>query len=256
MDRQPALSVKFISPVMRALLLLCLCVTGSAHAGTITDLPALHQAVYSVKKFGTSLGEMTNEFSREQNQLHYTSSARASGIAALFISGEITEHSILRQTENGVLQQLHYTLDNPQKKRKNESISFNWAASGEAQISASYRNKDEIIRSTSATYSRQLLPLLMSRDLLQNKQRKSNQFQVIEKAKLEHYHYRLLGKETLRYKGETLNTLKFRVDKQNSDSYSLVWLTESTDYLPLKIDQYKGDDLQASLLLKHYTQTQ
>lgn len=256
MDRQPAHTVIFLSPITGALLLLCLCVTGFAHADTTAELPALHQAVYSVKKFGTSLGEMTNEFSREQDQLHYTSSARASGIAALFISGVITEHSILRQTENSALQQLSYTLDNPGKKRKNESISFNWPASGEAQISASYRNRNEIIRSTSATYSRQLLPLLMSRDLLQNNQRKSNQFQVVEKAKLEHYHYQLLGEETLRYKGETLNTLKFRIDKQDSDSYSHVWLAETTDYLPLKIDQYQGEDLQASLQLKHYTQTQ
>ncbi|HEY9202660.1 MAG TPA: DUF3108 domain-containing protein [Gammaproteobacteria bacterium] len=256
MDRQPAHSVTFISPVIRALLLFCLCVTGLAHADTAAELPALHKTVYSVKKFGTSLGEMTNELRREQDQLHYTSSARASGIAALFISGEITEHSILKQTENGALQQLSYTLDNPGKKRKNERIAFNWPASGEAQIRASYRNNNEIIRSTSATYSRQLLPLLMSRDLLQNRQRKSNQFQVVEKAKLEHYHYQLLGEETLRYKSETLNTLKFRIDKQDSDSYSHVWLAETTDYLPLKIDQYKGDDLQASLLLKHYTQTQ
>lgn len=256
MDRQPAHTVIFLSPITGALLLLCLCVTGFAHADTTADLPSLHQAVYSVKKFGTSLGEMTNEFSREQDQLHYISSARASGIAALFISGEITEHSILEQTENGTLQQLSYTLDNPQKKRKNESIWFNPSASGTTQIKAAYRNKHETINSETATFSRQLLPLLMSRDLLQNNQRKSNQFQVVEKAKLEHYHYQLLGEETLRYKGETLNTLKFRIDKQDSDSYSHVWLAENTDYLPLKIDQYRGDDLQASLRLKHYTQTQ
>ncbi len=257
MDQQPAHSVMFISPLKRTLLLLlCLCVTGLSHAGTTPELPPLHQSVYNVKKYGTSLGEMTNEFRREQDELHYTSSAEAAGLAALFVSGIITEHSILKQTENGALQQLSYTLDNPQKKRKNENISFNWPTSGEAQINATYRNKDETIRSEPDIYSRQLLPLLMSRDLLQNKQRKSNQFQIVEKAKLEHYSYQLLSEETLRYKDENLSALKFRIDKQNSDSYSHVWLAKATDYLPLKIDQYKGDDLQASLLLTDYTRTQ
>lgn len=257
MDQQPAHSVMFISPIKRALLLLlCLCVAGFTHAGTTPELPPLHQSVYSVKKYGTSLGEMTNEFRHEQDQLHYTSSAEATGLAALFISGIITEHSILKKTENGTLQQLSYTLDNPQKKRKNESISFNWQTPGKTKINATYRNKDEIIRSESGIYSRQLLPLLMSRDLLLNNQRKNNQFQIVEKAKLEHYSYQLLSEETLRYKGENLSALKFRIDKQNSDSYSHVWLAEVTDYLPLKIDQYKGDNLQASLLLTDYTRTQ
>jgi len=212
--------------------------------------------VYSVKKFGTTLGEMTNEFHREQYKLHYSSSLEATGLAALFISGPITEHSLLRQTEIGALQQLGYTLNNPQKKRKNESISFNWTTADTLNIKATYRNKVETIRGGTDTFSRQLLPLLMSLDLLQNRAQKSNQLQIVEKARLEHYRYQLLGEETLRYKGETLNTLKFRIDKQDSDSYSYVWLAETTDYLPLKIDQYNGDDLQASLLLKHYTRTQ
>lgn len=246
----------FISPIRRALLLFCLCTSVAIHAGTTAEAPPLHQSVYSVKKFGTTLGEMTNQFHRQQDKLHYTSSLKASGLAALFISEPITEHSLLRQSESGAMQQLAYTLNNPQKKRKNESTSFSWSASGEAQIRAAYRNKDETIRTTSDTFSRQLLPLLMSRDLLQNSTQKQNQFQIVEKARLEHYSYQRLNEETLRYNNENLNTLKFRIDKQNSDSYSYVWLAKATDYLPLKIDQYKGDDLQASLLLTHYTRTQ
>jgi hypothetical protein len=212
--------------------------------------------MYSVKKYGTTLGEMTNKFYREQGQLHYTSSLEARGVASLFISGAITEHSILRQTENGIMQQLSYTLNNPQKKRKNESIWFNPSASGTTQIKAAYRDKHETIASETATFSRQLLPLLMSRDLLQNSEHNSSRLQIVEKAKLEHYSYQRLNEETLRYKGENLNALKFRIDKQDSDSYSYVWLAKATDYLPLKIDQYKGDDLQASMLLENYTRTQ
>jgi hypothetical protein len=246
----------FISPLRQTLLLFCLCASGFIHADTTPELPPLHQSVYSVKKFGATLGEMTNELRREQGQLQYSSSLEARGLASLFISDPITELSQLRQTENGALQQLGYTLNNPQKKRKNESISFSWSTADAVNIKASYRNKVETFHGVSDTFSRQLLPLLMSRDLLQNRQRKSNRFQIVEKARLEHYSYQQLNEETLRYNGESLSTLKFRIDKQDSDSYSYVWLAEATDYLPLKIDQYKGDDLQASLLLKHYTRTQ
>jgi hypothetical protein len=234
----------------------CLCVSGAAYSDSTAELPPSHQSVYSIKKYGTTLGEMTNKFYREQDQLHYTSSLEARGVASLFISGAITEHSILRQTENGIMQQLSYTLNNPQKKRKNESIWFNQSAPGETQIKATYRNKHETIGAETATFSRQLLPLLMSRDLLQNSEHNSSRLQIVEKAKLEHYSYQRLNRETLLYKGENLNTLKFRIDKQDSDSYSYVWLAKVTDYLPLKIDQYKGDDLQASMLLKNYTRTQ
>lgn len=256
MDQQPAHAVMLTVLTRSTILLFCLCASGFIHADNTSELPPLHQSVYSVKKFGATLGEMRNEFRREQGQLQYSSSLEARGLASLFISDPITELSQLRQTENGALQQLGYTLNNPQKKRKNESISFSWSTAGTATIKASYRNKVETFHSESDTFSRQLLPLLMSRDLLQNRQRKSNQFQIIEKARLEHYSYQQLNEETLRYNGENLSTLKFRIDKQDSDSYSYVWLAEATDYLPLKIDQYKGDDLQASMLLKHYTRTQ
>lgn len=257
MDQQPAHSVIFISTVKRALLLFCLCASGLIHAADTTpELPPLHQSVYKVKKYGTTLGEMTNEFRREQDKLHYTSRVEASGIAALFISEPITEHSILQQAENGALQQLRYTLNNPQKKRKNENIQFDWSAPGVTQINATYRKKNKTINSESDIYSRQLLPLLMSRDLLQDNQRKRNQFQIIEKAKLEHYSYQWLSEENIHYNGDTLNALKFRIDKQNSNSYSYVWLAKTTDYLPLKIDQHKGDDLQARLLLTHYSRIQ
>lgn len=256
MDQQPAHAVMLTALTRSAILLFCLCASGFIHADTTHELPPLHQSVYSMKKFGATLGEMKNELRREQGQLHYSSSLEARGFAALFISEPITEHSLLRQTESGALQQLSYTLNNPQKKRKNESISFNWTTADTVNIKATYRNKVETIRGEPDTFSRQLLPLLMSRDLLQNRAQKSNQLQIVEKARLEHYRYQLLGEETLRYQDETLNTLKFRIDKQDSDSYSHVWLAETTDYLPLKIDQYKGDELQASLLLKHYTQTQ
>lgn len=258
MDQQPAHTVTLISSVKRALLLCCLCANGLSHADTTPapELPPPHQSVYSVKKFGTTLGEMTNEYRREQDKLHYTSSLKASGLAALFISEPITERSLLQQTENGTLQQLGYTLINPQKKRRNQAISFSWPASGGTQISATYKNKVKTIRSESDIFSRQLLPLLMSRDLLQNKQRKNNQFQIIEKNRLELYSYQFLSEDTVDYNGKNLSTLKFRIDKQNNDSYSHVWLAKSTDYLPLKIDQYKDDDLQASMLLTHYTRTQ
>lgn len=246
----------FISPLRRALLMFCLCASSFTHASTTPELPPLHQSVYSVKKFGTTLGEMTNELGREQGQLQYRSSLEARGLASLFISDPITELSLLRQTENGNLQQLGYTLNNPQKKRKNESISFDWANADTVTIKASYRNKVETFHGEPVTFSRQLLPLLMSRDLLYNSAQKNNRFQIIEKGKLENYSYQRLNEETLRFNGEKLNALKFRIDKQNSDSYSYVWLAKATDYLPLKIDQYKGDDLQASLLLKHYTPTE
>ena len=246
----------FIPTIKRALLLLCLCANSVIHADTTPEWPPLHQSVYNVKKYGTTLGEMTNQFSREQDKLHYTSSLEARGLAALFVSDPISEHSILRQAKSGAMQQLSYTLNNPQKKRKNENITFNRSASAETQIKASYRNKNETIRSETDTFSRQLLPLLMSRDLLQNNSQKHNQFEIVEKASLERYSYQLLNEETLRYNGESLSTLKFRIDKHNSNSMSYVWLAKATDYLPVKIDQYKGDDLRASLLLKNYTRTQ
>jgi hypothetical protein len=251
----------FISPLKHTLLLLlCLCAQGVTHADTTPDLPQLqpplHQSVYSVKKFGTTLGEMTNEFRREEDGLHYTSRLEASGLAALFISEPITEHSLLQQGENGDLQQLGYTLNNPEKKRKNETISFSNPVPDETRVNASYRNKEKTIHATTDTFSRQLLPLLMSRDLLRNSEQPRNQFQIIEKAKLEHYSYQRLNEDTVRYNGKSLSALKFRIDKQDSDSYSYVWLAEATDYLPLKIDQYQGDKLQARLLLTHYTRTQ
>jgi len=253
MDRQQASNLnRNIRLPGAALLLLA---SFQSLASTHFPLPVNHHSIYSVSKYGTEVGEIENHFEVRDDQIKYTSKAITTGVTAFFFSEVITENSILNWTDNDSQQaprQLSYTLKHTQKKRKDQKIFFDWREDNSVKISSTYKNRSTEILASENVWSRQLIPILMSSDLLKNKNITNHSFLIVNKGKLKNYTYNLEGQELITLNEKAINCLKFKIKKHNSDRVSYAWLSKEHSYLPVMIDQYKGDKLDVSMTLKQF----
>lgn len=254
MDKQPASRIsQHLNTLSRFLLIL---ISPSLLAANDIMLPANHQSVYEIEKFGSLIGEMHNQLSRTEQQITYHSTTRAQGFAALFVSDDLQETSQLDrpfEAPADKLRQQSFRAEREHKDEKNQHIEFNWLAPEQAEINTLYRHQQHQIKADQVVWGRHMLPLLMSADLLKDPKTKQNQYLIADKGKLHHYHYTLLKKETIELAGDKHSTLKFKTWREGSSRISYVWLSSEHYYLPLKIEQYKKDKLHLKLVLSNFT---
>jgi len=224
-------------------------------ASTDFMLPPDHTSIYTIEKYGTTVGETSNQLSTQDTAITYISASTATGLASFLVKDDLTETSILNGSSGigaGQLRQLSYELFRGMKHKKNQQIAFNWNTDGSVKIDSTYKNRTYNFTSEQNVWSRQLLPLLMSNDLQLNSQITGNHFYIVDRGSLQKYIYTLENTEDIKFSGRIYPCLKFRIYKEGSNRMSYVWLSSQHYYLPLKIEQYKDDDLNASMLLKQF----
>ena len=253
MDQQPTRYINQSLRILSATLLLL--VASVSFAGSHFLLPENHQSTYSVSKYGAEVAEIKSNFQYKNQQINYTSVATATGVTAMFFKEVITETSLLFWPENESLQspqQTSYVLRHKKKSKKNQEIKFHWAETDHVDITSTYRKKVSTVSSNQQAWSSQLIPILMSNNLLHDKNTTKNSFLIANKGRLVNYNYQFEGKENITLDNKIQPCVKYKIRKQDSDRFSYVWLSEDYFYLPLKIEQYKGDELNVSMMLKHF----
>jgi len=235
-----------------ALLLLVVC---NAQASNHFPLPENHQSTYSVTKYGAEVGQINNHFMYQDQQINYTSKAKTTGMAAFFLKEVITETSQLYWPGDKTLetpQQTSYTQHHKKKKKKDQNISFTWSGTKLVDITSSYKNKSANLISDKDTWSTQLLPIVMSSYLLRNENTTGDTIQVVDRNRLRNYDFTLEGNESINFNDTMYSCLKFKIRKHNSSRFTYAWLSTNHYYLPLVIEQYKDDELSASMTLKEF----
>jgi len=234
-----------------ALFLIYLLLSPLAFAKPLFKLPPPHRSVYSLSKYGAEVAEMENTLSYTNGTIRYLSRARATGLAKLLVDNDALETSVLQWPENQPLpRQQSFSFFYGENNRKNQRIDFNWQQYPPLKISGSYKDKHYELSSQQPVWAHQLLPLLMSSDLLLNPRKRSNSFYITDKGSIHKYTYTLEKTEEIEFADWEIPTLKFRVVVEGSSRYSYVWLSESHYYLPIRLEQYKNDKLNLSIQLE------
>ncbi len=217
-------------------------------------LPPDHQSQYSIEKYGSRVGMMKNELLYKEGVIHYSSIAKAKGLAALFIKDDPKETSLLNWPDDkslSVPEQQSFSYIQGKKHKKNQQALFIHTDTDKTRIEGSYKFKPYTLQTDKIVWGRQLLPLLMSSDLQLNPEITSNSFYITDKGHLQKYTYTLEANESIEFKNKKQPVLKFKLNKENSRRMSYVWLSPAHFYLPLKIEQYKNDKLNVRMLMTH-----
>ncbi len=232
-----------------------MCIVPGLYAGNSLKLPPPHQAIYSIEKYGTQIGEMKTRLDNSDGQYIYQSTTSASGFAALFAHDDLVETSTLSRPVNGSdqpINQLSFHSTQGKKNRKNQKITFRQDDPQHVSINGVYKKRTYSIDTTTPVWSRHMLPLLMSSSLQQTPASQQADYSITDRGRLYQYSYTFLKQENLQLPGGLLPVVKFRISRQGSDRFSDVWLSEKHHYLPVKIEQYKDDKLHINLLLTKY----
>jgi len=254
MDQQSALHFIKFAAISCVLLLsgLVFANTAKVEVDPLFILPPNHQSFYEVEKYGTHVGNMQNTLTYQNGVINYSSIAQAQGLAKLFVDDEPTELSILDWPESSALtlpQQHSFNFTQAEGHKKNQQIEFKYPQSGETLIKGRYKNKAYTLTTDKKVWSRQLLLLLISSNFRLNPNTTSNRFFIADKGHVYKFTYTVLAAENIESHGKSLPVVKIKIIKEGSKRMSYVWLSKTQYYLPLKIEHYKGEDLNLRMRL-------
>lgn len=224
------------------------------------SLPAVHaqsikagdiapfEIVYDVGNNLITAGTARLSLSNEGDLWNYSLNTKPRGVFKLAGKGRITEYSILKLVEKDdaiELQPQEYQFRQDDEKRRAVDASFNWA---ESSISYTYRGAD-----TTEIFSEPVLDRLSVTLVIMNALRHDfdkAEIQVFDNGKVKAVAFINDGTEVLKTPLGNIDTI--RVINRNATGGSretTTWFAPSLDYVPIKIEHRKRDELVARLSL-------
>jgi hypothetical protein len=202
-------------------LLCCLLVTPPAAARDFPDHMQMRYAVRAGDE-GFNLGKALYTWRRWDGQYRLVSSAEASGLAALFVSGKLVQQSEGSLTRKGLHPDSYWLERNGERK---DTVRFDW---GNQRVQ---QGDDEAMLPAG---SQDLLSFPFHLALTVDTSIPETRLWVSNGRKLREYVFRRLGHERLRLGKAEIETLHLRGESSGEDSLD-VWLAPSRQWLPLRI---------------------
>lgn len=207
-----------------------------AHA---TPLPQKFTAVYTVKKSGITIAETKRVLSRisgpDGTQYQFESITRPKGIARMFTDGQVVERSLWNYFQSQPRPE-HYTFFNSgSKKNRNVQIEFDWEKN---QVINIINGEPWSMPLEYGTQDKLLYQLRIMQDLPSNNA--ALRYPVADGGKLKYYEIKIIGKERVRTKLGTFDTLRLVYVKGSRKT--TLWCAEQLGYLPVRIEQQKNND--------------
>lgn len=171
---------------------------------------------------GFNLGKAFYTWRRWEGRYRLVSSAEASGLAALFVSGKLVQHSEGAFTRTGLRPEVYWLERNGQRK---DWVRFDWGNQRLLQ-------GDDVSELPGG--SQDLLSFPFQLALTLDASAPEARLWVSNGRKLREYVFRKLGNERLRLGKTEVDTLHLRGECAGEDRLD-VWLAPSRQWLPLRI---------------------
>lgn len=211
--------------------------------------PAIHpfRMRYRVLRNGWHLGNAIFTLKLEKNGWEFHSTARASGLAALFIGTTFTETSRFR-VNAGWLQPLTYAYTDSGNKSHDERIVFDWRRGEALDFKGAER---KIFNIEPGVLGRLTAQLDLSRRLLAG-ERPGGNYRIVTGGKLETY--RLIRKKNTAIATPAGNFKTVVLERKDARSKrtTTFWLAEKLQYLPVKIRQSAPGKATVTFVLAKY----
>ncbi len=203
--------------------------------GQATPLPQQFTAVYAVKTSGMTIGETKRVLSHNGEYYQFESITRPKGVARLLTSGQVVERSQWNFF-HGQPRPEHYTFFNSgSKKNRNVKLDFDWDKN---RVINTINGEPWSMPLEHGTQDKLLYQLRIMQDLPTSKT--MLRYPVADGGKLKYYDIEIIGKERIRTKLGTFDTIRLRRTKGSRKT--TLWCAEQLGYLPVRIEQQKNDD--------------
>ena len=206
------------------------------------------EVVYEVGNNLITAGTARLSLSQEGDLWNYSLNTKPRGVFKLAGKGRITEYSIFRLAEKDdaiELQPQVYQFRQDNERRRAVDASFDWENNS---ISYSYRGVDTTENISEPVLDRLSVTLVIM-NALRNDFDKA-EMQIFDNGKIKAVSFTNDGTEVLKTPLGMIETV--RVINRNATGGSretTTWFAPSLDYVPVKIEQRKRDELVARLSL-------
>ena len=190
-------------------------------------------AEFDVRVTGIYVGIAQRQLEIKKNRAEFHSTAIPGGLAKLFVSDVVTEHSTM-ELVGAKLKPLTYTYDQTGGKDiKHKSVIFDWQ---QGLIKFSDGGGKEFPISDHA-YDM----LNFQLELMHTLQRGTQEFvfDVADYRNLYTYHSRVVGKEKVSVPFGELETIKVDSRSQTDGKHFIFWCAPTFDYLPVRVEYTK-----------------
>ncbi len=201
------------------------------------------KALYAIGRSNLTVGETTLTLDKPaQGHYRYSAITRPVGIARWFTKGHTQEESEGRLTPTGVLPERYLFIRNSSDPRQ-ERIEFDWTRSqarGESD-GKSWQHPLQQGLQDGIAYQLEVMRAFAcgARQL---------DLEVADGHSSDHYHFELLGKETVKTPAGRFKALKIIRAKEGEKPNYTFWLAPEAGYLPVRI--YRHDKNVAMALKK------
>ncbi len=202
---------------------------------------------YLVLRNGWHLGNAIFTLMPGENSWEFHSTAKASGLAALFIGATFSETSRFR-VNNGRLQPLAYAYTDSGNKSHDERIVFDWRR-GEALDFKGAKRK--IFNIEPGVLGRATAQLDLSRRLLAGK-RPGGSYRIVNGGKLGTYRLTRKKNTAIATPAGNFKTVVLERKDAQSRRTTTFWLAGKLQYLPVKIRQSAPGKATVTFVLAKY----
>jgi len=221
---------------------LLLALAAAAQAGADELKP--FEASYTWVWHGMTVAVSTLKLEQHADTWLYASKSDPRGLGKMF-SERPVQQSTLRVTATGV-QPLHYKADDgTSSSRRGADVRFDWE---HQRVTGTYEDTKVDMPAQAGMQDDLSVQIALMVELLAG--RKPDHFQMIDKNSVREYRYVREAEESLDTPLGTVATIVFRSQKVGSPRVTRFWCAPSRGFIPLRVEQKKGDEVQWTLQIQ------
>ena len=217
-----------------ALLTLALAASASAFAEELKPFQASYSWIYR----GMTVAVSSLDLQHEDANWIYRSKSEPRGIGRLF-SERPTQESVMQITADGVRPLSYKADDGTSSTKRDANVQFDWQNN---RVTGVYEDAKVDMPIPPGMQDDLSVQIALMVELLRG--HTPDKFSLISGNSVREYRYSREGEETLTTPVGTIQTIIYRSEKQYSPRATRFWCAPSLGYIPLRVQQKKGDDVE------------
>ena len=217
-----------------ALLTLALAASASASADELKPFQASYTWIYH----GMTVAVSSLELEHQDANWVYRSKSEPRGIGRLFSERPVQE-SVMQITADGVRPLSYKADDGTSATKRDANVQFDWQNN---RVTGVYEDAKIDMPIPPGMQDDLSVQIALMVELLRG--HTPDKFALISGNSVREYRYSRDGEETLTTPVGTIQTIIYRSEKQYSPRATRFWCAPSLGYIPLRVQQKKGDDVE------------
>ena len=205
-----------------------------------------HIANYEVNVRGIK-GNLDTILNTKDNIYVAKNELNASGIASIFLRGNVKESSTFSILNSEFLPASFSSIDDMSKEKKSITIHFE---KNKNVISSIFNGDKKILPYDQNTFDRLSLKYALMLDL--SNQNILPQYKVFEGEDIKLINVEILESKTLNVPYGKFKVIGIKNHESGSSKRSILWCAEELDYLPIVIEQYRNEKLWMQAKLSYH----